>query len=414
MTGIAVGIRVFQDTGNVAPLMIAAFFAELPGMVGGTFTGILADRWDRRRVIMLGDAGQAAGTALLLISFLGGVFELWHLYAVMLVQGIFVTVQGPASSAAITMLVPERHRDRANGIQEMGFPLAGVIAPPLTGALYAPAGVVGVMAFDLLTFTAAMIVVALIAIPRPAESVEGAALRGGLWREMFGGWRYLVGRRTLLAMVIYIAFIDFLINGPLEMALPYVITVTGSEKALGMLLGAMNLGALAGAASIAVIGHVHHRMRPIMTGYTILGVMLVFCGIARHPVLLGAALFLVLFPLPLNGALFTSILQTKTPADVQGRVFAVTGQIFMMMTPFSFLLTGALVDRALEPAVGTPAWEAVAPLVGKQAGAGMGLLLVIVGIIIVMTTLTMWSSPRIRRLEASLPGYVTAAAPMEE
>jgi hypothetical protein len=51
MTGIAVGIKVFQDTGNTAPLLIAAFFAELPGMIAGSFTGLLADRWDRRVVI---------------------------------------------------------------------------------------------------------------------------------------------------------------------------------------------------------------------------------------------------------------------------------------------------------------------------------------------------------------------------
>src|SRR5690606_31006565 len=116
MTGIAVGFKVFADTGDTAPLLIGAFFAELPGMIGGTFTGLLADRWDRRRVIMLGDTGQAAGTLLLLVAFATGTFGLWHLYAAMLVQGIFGTLQGPASSAAITMLVPDHLRDRANGL----------------------------------------------------------------------------------------------------------------------------------------------------------------------------------------------------------------------------------------------------------------------------------------------------------
>jgi MFS family permease len=309
------------------------------------------------------------------------------------------------------MLVPEGHRDRANGITEMGFPLAGVVASALAGLVYGVVGVTGVMAFDLFTFAVAVLVVFLIAIPRPPQSAEDRAMRGNFRREMLGGWHYLVSRRALLAMVVYISFIDFLINGPLEMALPYIISVTGSESTLGVLLGAMNLGALAGAAALALVGRVRRRMRVILAGYLFLGGMLVLCGVARHPVLLGAALFWVLFPLPLNGALFTSILQTKTPADLQGRVFAITGQMFMLMTPFSFLITAGLVDHVLEPAVGRPGWGAVAPLVGRSEGAGMGLLLVIVGAIIVVATLAVSAAPRIRRLESDLPDYGAEAEP---
>src|SRR5690606_34767833 len=87
MTGVAIGIKVFADTGDSSPLLIAAFFAELPGMLGNSLTGFIADRLDRRRVIMLGDAGQALATGLLMISFLTGSFQLWHLYVMMLFTG---------------------------------------------------------------------------------------------------------------------------------------------------------------------------------------------------------------------------------------------------------------------------------------------------------------------------------------
>src|SRR5690606_19446294 len=109
MTGIAVGIKVFADTGDTAPLLIAAFFAELPGMLGGTLSGFVADRLDLRLVIMLGDTGQALSSTLLLVSFLTGSFQLCHLYLMMLVSGIFSTIQGPASQAAITFLVHHDH-----------------------------------------------------------------------------------------------------------------------------------------------------------------------------------------------------------------------------------------------------------------------------------------------------------------
>ena len=112
MTAVAIGIWVFRETGQTAPLLLIAFFTELPGMIGGSLAGVLVDRWDRKRVLILADLGQAAGSLLLILSFTSGAFQLWHLYAVALLQGIFATFQGPAESATVTLLIPEGHRPR--------------------------------------------------------------------------------------------------------------------------------------------------------------------------------------------------------------------------------------------------------------------------------------------------------------
>jgi hypothetical protein len=70
MTSIGVGLWLFQRTGVTTPLLLAAFFAELPGMLGGSLAGVLVDRWERRQVLILADAGQAVVTILLLASVL--------------------------------------------------------------------------------------------------------------------------------------------------------------------------------------------------------------------------------------------------------------------------------------------------------------------------------------------------------
>ncbi|MBI5927688.1 MAG: MFS transporter [Chloroflexi bacterium] len=409
MTGIGVGLWVFDRTGNASPLLIAAFFAELPGMALGTFTGLLADRWERRHVIILGDIGQAAASCILLTSFLTHSFELWHLYLAMLIQGIFGVIQSPASQAAITMLVPEDQRDRANGIKQIGFPLAGVIAPVLAGLVYREVGLAGVIAIDLTTFLIAVVVVTQMTIPRPLQSTESQTLATSFWREMAGGWLFLKNRKMLLLMVTYLALIYFLINGPLELAIPYFSTLVNNDAIIGLLLGVMSLGAFAGALTIAVVGKVPHRLYAILLGYLMHGLCLILFGLVRHPILLGLSIFWVMFPLPLTGALFHTLLQTKTPPDMQGRVFAVTDQLFMLTTPLSFLITGALVDKVLEPAVGTSAWQLFTPLLGNQAGAGMGLLLVIIGLLISIATLIMLALHGIRHLETDLPSYAALA-----
>ncbi|MCI0708670.1 MAG: MFS transporter [Chloroflexi bacterium] len=411
MTGIAIGIWIFTETGSAAPLLIAAFFAELPGTLGAGFMGFIADRYDRRLVIVGGDAGQAMGTVILLTTFALGVFQYWHLYLAMLLHGVFATLQEPASQAAITSLVPENQRDRANGIRQIGFPLAGVIAPAAAGLLYGVAGVTGVIVVDLLTFVFAVGVVLLIVIPPPMQTEEGLESQETFWKEITGGWRFLRRHKALLWLVIYLSFVFFLINGPLELAVPYLTTQTSSEAQLGLLLSVMNLGAFAGAGLIAIRGNVEQRVRVLMISYTMHAVFLMLYGVARSRLLLGLALFFVMVPLPLAGAVFSSLLQSRTPPDMQGRVFAATDQIFVIATPFSFLITAYLVDNWLEPAVDKPGWQAFAPLFGDEQGAGMGLLLFAVGIIILIATALIVRVGGVQTIEEDMPRY-SAAVPV--
>jgi hypothetical protein len=159
---------------------------------------------------------------------------------------------------------------------------------------------------------------------------------------------------------------------------------------LGVLLGALNLGAFLGAASIAVIGNVGNRVRVILAAFLLHGVMLIGWGIARDPLLIGVISILLMFPLAVVGALFATILQNKTPSHLQGRVFGVTDQMGVMLTPLSFLITAGLVDQVLEPAA-------------DQVGDGMSLLMIGVGGIIIALTLIVFLQPGVRQLEQNLP-----------
>jgi MFS family permease len=396
MTGIAVGIRVFGQTGNTAPLLLMAFFNELPGMLGGSLVGVLVDRWDRRRVLIVADAGQALGSFLLMASFLTVAFQLWHLYAIVFMQGVFAVFQGPAKDASTTMLVPERQRDRANGILQMAFPLAGVIAPALTGALYGLIHIEGIILVDLLTFGVAVIAVYLVHIPRPPISEEGRTVQGNLWQEMAGGLRYLRARRGLLILALYFTWMAFLLNGPLGLGIPYLMTITGSEALTGLLMGASSFGALVGSLILAIWGGRRSRVHTFMPAFLLTGVMFLVYGTSREPLILGVALILLFLPLSLGWGLFSALIQAKTPPDMQGRLFAINTQLGFLASTTSFFLTGPLVDNVLEPAASEP-------------GAGMGALLVANGVVILVSTLAVYALREVRAVESKLPNYVAVS-----
>jgi MFS family permease len=418
ISSLAIGIQIFADTGQATPLALVSLFTVLPMVLASSLSGLLADRWDRRRVMILADAGQAVGTVLLLLSFVSGSFELWHLYLVAMIQSIFGVFQGPAFMASVTMLVPEERRDRANAITQMTSPTAGIVAPALAGVIFGLGGVIAAILVDLATFLAAMVVVFLVDIPRPPQTAAGQEAGGSMWREMLGGLSFLLARSNLLLLMLYISFTNFMVTGIGALITPYILARTGNdETALGVILSVMNVGAIAGAIVIGAWGGTRPRMHTIMPALVIAGIVLALVGTAATPVALAVTLFAFLAVPSMINPLFMSIMQTKVPPDLQGRVFALLGQVSMLLTPLSFLLVGPLVDLLLEPAVGTAGWSRVASLVGSSTGAGMGLLMVVSGSIVAVTALLVYALPGVRRLEANLPDYVTpqaADAPADE
>jgi DHA3 family macrolide efflux protein-like MFS transporter len=405
MTSIGVGIWVFTETGRTTPLLLTSFFNELPGMLAGSLAGVVVDRWDRRRVMILADAGQAVGSVLLMISFLSGHFAIWHLYGVAFLQGVFSTFQSPAERAATTMLVPEGQRERANALKETSFPLAGVFAPVLTGLFYTAIGIAGIILIDLATFLVAVVFLLFIHIPHPPPTEVGLTTLGGFWREALGAFRYVAVRKALFVFMLFTAFINFMLNGPLDLTLPYLILLTHNEKIAGSIIGVTSLGAFAGAALIAVWGGTRPRMKTIIAGLIITSVMFIFFGVLRTPVSISIVLFLLFMNLPIGGTMYISILQVKSPPDLQGRIFALNDQMGFIGSTASFALTGYLVDHVINPSVGTQAWELIQPLVGKDAGAGIGLVEVVTGIIILAATTAVFASIHIRELEVRLPDY---------
>ena len=416
ISGLAIGIYVFNETGNATPLTMVAFFSALPSVVASSISGVLADRWDRRYVMAIADIGQAFGTLVLLVSFASGDFQLWHLYVVTFVQAIFGVFQGPAFSASITLLIPDNHRDRANAIQQLTGPAAGIFAPLVAGFIFAWVGVNGAILIDLVTFLVATAVVLSIHIPRPEQSDIGRAMQGSIWQEYLGGLKYLYSQRILLTIVLYISSLNFLISGAATLGTPYILARTGSETTLGFILSITNLGAIVGGVFVSVWGGTRPRMYTIMPAMVAIGLFLSMAGMAQTTPMLALAYFLFLIPMPIINALFMSIMQTKIPPDIQGRIFSVMGQFSLLLTPLSYLLVGPLADRVFEPAVGTASWDTFAPFVGNAHGAGMGLIMVIGGISAALLSVVMFMIPSVRRMESILPDYTPepSAEPLED
>ncbi len=405
----AVSIAVFRATGHATPLALVMFFTLTPAIILGGLAGTLADRFDRRRLMMVANIGFTVISSLLLLSFASGAFRLWHLYALTFGASLFAALARAAFMASIAMLVPDERRERANALRQLSGSAGNVIAPAVAGMLYAMVGVVGSIAINIATFAAALVVLAVIRIPKPAETAEGVALRSTGWHQVFDGFRYLAARPALLGFCGYASVVNFFASAALVLLTPYVLARTGSAQLLGAVLAVMNAGGIAGAVAISAGARIGSRMNTVMLAVIALSFFMGLAGVARTAPTIGASLFLMLFALAFTDAPFWSMMQAKVAPDLQGRVFAAYLQVAMLMGPLASLVAGPLADQVFEPARHQSVWRDVGWLVGVGPGAGMAMMFVIAGAMVFALSLGVYAVPAVRRLEADLPDHATTA-----
>jgi MFS family permease len=407
---VCVALAVFRDTGQATPLALVTFFQTLPVLVIGGFAGALADRFDRRAIMLAANIGFTAASALLLVAFASGAFQLWMLYAVSFLSAIFAAFQRPAARASVTMLVPAAHRDRANALGQLTGPVTGIVAPTAGGLLYAVVGVTGAILVDIATFLVAIAVLLVVRIPRPPSSAEGRAFAAPIWRQAFDGFRYLGARPTLLGFCAFFALTAFLVGGALVVGTPYVFARCDSKPlVVGLVFSALHAGGMTGALTMSAwSGRVRSRIHIVFPASALCGLLLALAGTAQTPLAVAAAFFAFMFTIPVGNAAMTSILQAKIAPDLQGRVFAAIGQINGLLTPLAALFSGPLADRLFEPARRLPSWRAVGWAFGYGPGAGIGMMLAIAGALTFLVTLAAYAVPALRRLETTLPDHIAA------
>ena len=179
-----------------------------------------------------------------------------------------------------------------------------------------------------------------------------------------------------------------------------------SAAALGLVMSLGGIGYLVGSVIISIWGCPKRRIHTVMVSMLLMGVFMTLIGLRAYLPLIMVSIPLCMFFLPITVSANQAIWQNRVAPDVQGRVFAIR-QACLQATPLlAYLLTGPLMDKVFEPLlkVGGPLAGSVGQIIGVGAGRGAGLLFICAGLIIVLVSVLGYLSPRMRRVEAELPG----------
>lgn len=406
LTSFALGVWIFQETGRATPFAITVLFGSLPAVLLGPVAGSVADRFNRKMVILLADTGNAIITFIAFLLLLSGRLEIWNIYLIVLSGSIFSAFQEPAFGASIVMLVRRKDLQRANGMTQMTNALGNLIPPLLAGLLFGLIGLQGIILIDFATYFVAMGTVIISRIPQP-ERIEPKE-EVSQWQEAMAGWRYLRLKGGLLGLVFYFAVVNFMINFAAVLTSPMVLA-TFSPAILGYIQTTGGVGMLIGSILLSVWGGPKKKIISIIIFISISSFGLALAGLRENAYLIAAGYFLMLFLIPMASGSSQAIFQTKVPLDLQGRVYAMRSMISRSMMPIAFLTAGPLADLVFEPMMregGALANTFLAQVVGVGPGRGIGLIFIIAGLGTIIISWIAYMNPNIRHIETRIPDVI--------
>jgi len=407
LAGFALGVWIYETTGSETLFAFSMLAWVLPNILLAPLAGVIADRWDRRLVMILSDSLAASGTLMVSVLLFSGHLAVWHVYIASFLDSTASTLQWPAHSAATSLMVPKEHLGRAGGLTQIGQAISQLVAPAAAGALYVTLGPLVILLVDLAAYALAMGTLLIVRFPQPEVTAEGQAGRGSFWKEALFGWGYIRARTGLFGLLIIFAVGNFLFSLTNPLMMPLLLDIS-SPDVVGYVSSIFGLGMLIGTLVMSIWGGPRRRIYGIVLFDSLTGLFGMLYGLRPSVPLIAAAAFGIAFNMPIVNGCSQAIWQSKVAQDVQGRVFAARRMIAFSIMPLAYLIAGPLAEHVFEPLLveGGPLASSVGRVIGVGAGRGTGLLFMLVGVLYTLTTLIILIHPRIRRVELELPDAI--------
>lgn len=406
LTTFALSIWALEQTGRVSEFALINVFGRLPAIIFAPLAGAIADRHDRRLVMIGSDVLAACSTVAIALLFWTDSLQVWHLYITATIGSISSTFQEPAYTAAITQLIPKRYLGHANGIVQFGSATGRMFALFLGGVLVITVGLDGVFIIDFLTFLFAISTLLFIRFPNTLFRMQEEPMI----KEIRRGWDYILKRKGLVAMIVFFALVNFFLSIVTVLSMPLVLAYE-SAAVLGGVAAMLGAGMLVGGVLMGFWGGTERRMTGMIAFVGVSGLASIIMGL--QPSAIYAAIGF--FGLGITGALvdahWRTLIQTKVGLELQGRVLSTNRMMALSTMPLGALAAGPLVDRIFEPLMNNPSLVAstIGAFIGMGPGRGIALLMIIVGLLRIVLALAGYSYKPLRNMEDDLPDAIPDA-----
>ena len=382
LTSFGLGLYIFQKTGSAADMAMLTLLGFLPALVLKVPAGVLADRYDRRLLMMIGDGLSGLGVLFILICMLQSEASLWQIYLGTTVSSVFSALLEPSYTATITDLLTKEQYSKANGLVSMAASSRYIFSPVIAGFLLAVSDIKLILIIDICTF---FLTVVAAAIVRSGITTSIKNEPEPFFKSMKEGWAAVTAKKGLVVLVVVSSLICLFMGVFQVLGEPFVLSFADS-KTLGIVETAAASGMLVTSIILGIKGIKKNFVRALWIGLVVSGVGMALFAVCENPYVICAFGFLFFAALPFANNSLDYLVRTNIPDELQGRAWGFLGFISQLGYVAAYGLSGVTAD-----------------LVGKVTGGGVGkgsaITITCAGICLIIVALVMSGIKKIRELE---------------
>ena len=398
LSSFGLGVYVFQKTGKASAMALVTLLAFVPSLVLSAPAGVLADRYDRRLLMILGDSLSVIGLVFIWGCMLKGEASIWQIGIGVAVSSIFAALMEPAYKATITDLLDEEDYTKASGLVQMAGASKFLISPVLAGALLSISDVKLLLLLDICTFF--VTVASTLAVKKGIAAKPIATQDEPMFEALKGGWKEVTANKGVFILVCMTSLLTFFMGFIQTLAMPMLLAFTTSTVA-GIMETIMAVGMLVSSFMIGIMKIEKGYVKLLCGSLALSGGFMMLFGLRENIILISIVGFGFFATLPFANASLDYLVRTHIQNEVQGRAWGLIGLISQLGYVVAYATCGILADYIFTPLLLEEGYLAgsVGKLIGVGSGRGTGFLIMVAGMLLALAAIGLYQIKSVQQLE---------------
>ncbi len=382
LTSFGLGVYIFDMTGSAASMALVTLLGFLPTLLLSVPAGVLADRFDRRLLMMIGDGCSALGIIYILLCMMRGGASLLQICIGVSVSAVFSALLEPSFRATITDLLTAEEYSKASGLVSLAASARYLFSPVIAGFLLAVSDIKLLLMIDICTF---FLTVVSAAVVRRGIGTKEVGENEAFFESLREGWQILCKKRAVIFLVVLSSAVTLFMGMFQILAEPLILSFEDA-KTLGIAETLCACGMLISGLILGIRGLKGSYVRILGLALCLSGLFMSGFGLYEniYPICIFGFLFFAALPFANN--CLDYLVRTNIPDDVQGRVWGMIGFISQMGYVVAYAASGAAADT-------------LGRITGRGVGRGAALVILIAGILLTATATVILFTKSIRVLE---------------
>ena len=386
LTSFGLGVYVFEQTGSATDMALVTLLAFLPTLLLSVPAGVLADRYDRRLLMMLGDGCSAVGILFILFCMLRGGASLTEICIGVTVSAVFSTLLEPSYRATVTDLLDEEEYSRASGMVSIAGSARYLISPILAGVLLTVSDIRLLLILDICTFFLTVICTGVV---RKGLTEKTTEEKEPFFKALRMGWQAVTEKRGVFLLILLSSVMTCFMGAFQILAEPLILDFENSIT-LGIGETVCASGMLVSSVVLGVKGIKKGYLKILSVSLTIAGIAMIIFGLKENIYLICAAGFLFFAMLPFANNCLDFLIRTNIADELQGRAWGFIGFLSQIGYVVAYGLAGVLADG-----------------IGEQfqlgVGRGAAAVIMVSGVLLGIMALAIYPIKSVRELENRIP-----------